>query len=262
MYQPHQYKMYSDVDYWNKDSLGLKYKLDAQLNKVETIFVFAMTTQQNNVRGPCGPRNYSSFTFLFYHFLIALLYQIPICWRPASSFSDASIWAGVRGGPNGRFRAHLERRERDSFWCLAVVLVMARVLFWSRISTMARTGAFGRIWDGENRTGGEEPVTLILNRKRVVVQRVDFAYSARSRRLNMLPTAATALSAAQFACVFEKIVEFLMNQIWGHKSDQPNHLPQTPSPTGGLTHREPWPSGLTGNKADTLDVLHFVAYAI
>ena len=78
----------------------------------------------------------------------------------------------------------------------------------------------------------------------------------------MLPTVATALSAAQFACVFEKIVEFLMNQIWGHKSDQPNHLPQTPSPIGGLTHREPWPSGLTGNKADTLDVLHCVPYAI
>ena len=86
--------------------------------------------------------------------------------------------------------------------------------------------------------------------------------SARARMLNMLPTVAKALSAAQFACVFENIFEFVMNQIWGHESDQPNHLPQPPSPIGGLTHREPWPSGLTGNKADTLDVLHFVPYAI
>ena len=38
---------------------------------------------------------------------------------------------------------------RDVFLCLAAVWVMVRVQFWSRISTIARPGDFGRICDGE-----------------------------------------------------------------------------------------------------------------
>ena len=34
--------------------------------------------------------------------------------------------------------------------------MIVRMRFWLRISTMARAGASGRIWDGESRTGGGE----------------------------------------------------------------------------------------------------------
>ena len=43
----------------------------------------------------------------------------------------------------------------------------------------------------------------------------------------MLPTAATALSAAQFAYVFENGAHFLMTPIGNSKKGAPNHLSQT-----------------------------------
>ena len=40
-----------------------------------------------------------------------------------------------------------------------------------------------------------------------------------------------------------------MTSIANHRRGAPNHLPQTPSPRGVLTQREPWPEGLTGKKS-------------
>ena len=62
----------------------------------------------------------------------------------------------------------------------------------------------------------------------------------------MLPTAGTALSAAQLAHVFEKYAfqDHDLNSL-GERGP-PNHLPQTPSPRGGAAQREPCPLGLTG----------------
>ena len=80
------------------------------------------------------------------------------------------------------------------------------------------------------------------------VHGVHFPYSARARTLNMLPTAATALPAAQLAHVFEKYADFLMTSIeWGGRGP-PIHLPQTPSPRGVHSQREPWLLSLTGKK--------------
>ena len=43
----------------------------------------------------------------------------------------------------------------------------------------------------------------------------------------MLPTAATALSAAQLAQVFENGAHFLMTSIGDHRRGPPKHLSQT-----------------------------------
>ena len=87
----------------------------------------------------------------------------------------------------------------------------------------------------------------------------------------MLPTAATALPAAKFAHVFEKyaflaqyLTEFYVYlEKYASSSAKPRktsilncqtvnrppyHPPWTPLPRGGVTQREPWPAGLTGNK--------------
>ena len=48
----------------------------------------------------------------------------------------------------------------------------------------------------------------------------------------MLPTAATALSAAQLAQVFENAAYFFMNSIGSKRSGPPNHLFQTRSREG------------------------------
>ena len=55
--------------------------------------------------------------------------------------ADALLVTNLYHGPNGIF-----------VLCIAAVLVMLRVQFWSRISTIARPGDFGRIWDGERGT--------------------------------------------------------------------------------------------------------------
>ena len=48
----------------------------------------------------------------------------------------------------------------------------------------------------------------------------------------MLPTAATALSAAQLAQVFENGAHFLMTSIGSNRRDPPNHFSQTRSREG------------------------------
>ena len=50
--------------------------------------------------------------------------------------------------------------------------------------------------------------------------------------LNMLPTAATALSAAQLAQVFENGAHFLMTSIGSNRRDPPNNFSQTRSREG------------------------------
>ena len=44
----------------------------------------------------------------------------------------------------------------------------------------------------------------------------------------MLPTAATALSAAQLAHMFEKYADLFMTSIIAREKGAPNYLPQTP----------------------------------
>ena len=57
---------------------------------------------------------------------------------------------------------------------------------------------------------------------------VDFPYNARARTLNMLPTVATALSAAQLAHMFENGANFLMTTIQNGKRAHPAISAQHP----------------------------------
>ena len=68
----------------------------------------------------------------------------------------------------------------------------------------------------------------------------------------MLPTAATELSAAQLAHVFEKYADFLMTSIQHRKRAHPTISPRPPLPEGCQRQREPWAAALTGkNTYDT-----------
>ena len=68
--------------------------------------------------------------------------------------------------------------------------------------------------------------------------------------LNMLPTTAIALSAAQLAHVFENGACFLMTSIQHRKRAHPTISPKPPLPEGVPAQREPWLLSLTGNKND------------
>ena len=62
-------------------------------------------------------------------------------------------------------------------------------------------------------------------------------YSAQTRTLNMLPTAATAVSAAQLAHVFQKYADFAMTSIVHCGGAHPTISPRPPLPEGA-THKE------------------------
>ena len=62
----------------------------------------------------------------------------------------------------------------------------------------------------------------------------------------MLPTAATALSAAQFAYVFENYADFLMTSILNQGGAHPTISPKPPLPEGVPAQGEPWLDSLTG----------------
>ena len=65
----------------------------------------------------------------------------------------------------------------------------------------------------------------------------DSPYSAPAKTLNMLPTAATALPAAQLAHVFEKYADFLMTSIGDSGEAHRTISPRAPLPEGA-THKE------------------------
>ena len=73
------------------------------------------------------------------------------------------------------------------------------------------------------------------------VHGVHFPYSDRARTLNMLPTAATALPAAQLAHVFEKYADFLMTSIQHRKRAHPTISPRPPLPEGASHKENPGP---------------------
>ena len=57
----------------------------------------------------------------------------------------------------------------------------------------------------------------------------------------MLPTAATALSAAQFAYVFENYADFLMTSIGDTGGAHPTISPRPPLPEGAQHNENPGP---------------------
>ena len=69
----------------------------------------------------------------------------------------------------------------------------------------------------------------------------NFPYSARAGTLNMLPTAATALSAAQLAHMFENGADFLMTPILDQKRAHPSISPKPPLPEGAQHNENPGP---------------------
>ena len=64
----------------------------------------------------------------------------------------------------------------------------------------------------------------------------------------MLPTAATELSAAQLAHVFENGADFLMTSIESRGGARPTISPKPPLPEGVSAQGEPWLDSLTGKK--------------